>query len=365
MSQADTRQAPTRQAHNHDHKVVATAPREASPIHDDFWVASGHHLVDRGEEGGLVITDAFLAAYLARPELVPPEEACPVERGLHASLLAEPRRVVPPDELALVADEDARENLGYFLAFRDHLLAHPTLEAAYVSLVAKGKPRLPVIFMGHLAHVIARNAFDEVTDGWALRAAECFYRAQRLTFHEGRALLADAETIETHEHDRTHSPLLSMLGGPAVSELEVLNDTNAGTYRARSDAHDLVLDITDLAGGRAAMARAMTRWIAHLTGIAIEFTPVERFSGHDFGWFLSLDQDGTAFANKVWRGEALEDEEASRVLALFTFTLPDHPRLEAGKRGAAGFAVLGSSADRFVRIKPQNLIAGLPLAAGE
>jgi translation elongation factor EF-G len=68
---------------------------------------------------------------------------------------------------------------------------------------------------------------------------------------------------------------------------------------------------------------------------------------------------------KVWRGETLDDEEAARVLALFTFTLPDHPRLEAGKRGAAGFAVLGSSADRFVRIKPQNLIAGLPLAVGE
>lgn len=361
MSQGHSHQTHSHQPHSH--KVAATAPREASPIHDDFWVASGHHLVDRDAQGGLVLTDAFLAAYLARPELVPPDEACPVERGLHASLLAEPRRAVPADELALVADADARENLGHFLAYRDLLLAHPTLEAAYVALVTKGKPRLPVIFMGHLAHVIARNAFDEVSDGWTLRAAECFYRPQRLTFHEGRSLLADAETIETHEHDRTHSPLLSMLGGPAVSELEVLNDVNAGTYRARSDAHDLVLDITDLAGGRAAMARAMTRWIAHLTGIEIEFTPVDRFSGHDFGWFLSLDQDGTALANKVWRGEALEEEEAARVLALFTFTLPQHPRLEAGRRGAAGFAVLGSSADRFVRIKPQNLVAGLPLAA--
>ncbi len=196
----------------------------------------------------------------------------------------------------------------------------------------------------------------------ALRAAECFYRPQRLSFHEGRALLADAETIETHEHDRTHSPLLSMLGGPAVSELEVLNDVNAGTYRARSDAHDLVLDITDLAGARRdeqghdALDRAPHRHHHRVY-------PRRAFEGHDFGWFLSLDQDGTALANKVWRGEALEDEEVSRVLGLFTFTLPDHPRLEAAKRGAAGFAVLGSSADRFVRIKPQNLIAGLPLAA--
>ena len=41
----------------------------------DFWVSSGHHLVDRDEHGRLAVTDAFLKAYLARPELLPPETA--------------------------------------------------------------------------------------------------------------------------------------------------------------------------------------------------------------------------------------------------------------------------------------------------
>lgn len=40
----------------------------------DFWVASGHHLVDRDPGGGLLVTDAFLQAYLARPELIPPRK---------------------------------------------------------------------------------------------------------------------------------------------------------------------------------------------------------------------------------------------------------------------------------------------------
>jgi hypothetical protein len=343
--------------------ALATAPREASPIHDDFWVSSGHHLVDRNAEGGLVVSDAFLQAYLARPELVPPDEACPVERGLHASLLAEPRRLVELDEIALVADADARENLGYFLSFRDHLLKHPTLEGAYRAMAEQGKPRLPILFVQHLAHVIARNAFDEEGNGMVLRAAECFFRPQRVTFHEGRVLLADDEMIEGHEHDRKHSPLLNMLGGPAVSELQVLTPDNAEAYRARSDAHDVVFDLTELAVGRAALAQAMTRWIAHLTGIEIAFMPVDHLPSDPFGWFLSLDQDGTALANKVWQGETLEPEEASRVLALFTFILPDHPRIRPDKRGVAGFAVLGSAPDRMVRIKPQNLIGGLPLAA--
>ncbi|HEY0570557.1 MAG TPA: DUF6352 family protein, partial [Enterovirga sp.] len=42
----------------------------------EFWVSSGHHLTHRVEGGGLAVTDALLLAYLARPELVPPEEAC-------------------------------------------------------------------------------------------------------------------------------------------------------------------------------------------------------------------------------------------------------------------------------------------------
>jgi hypothetical protein len=340
-----------------------TAPRAASPIYDDFWVSSGHHLVDRNKAGGIAISDAFLQAYLARPELVPPDEACPVERGLHASLLKEPRRPVGADEIALMADADARENLGYFLSFRDHLLQHATLEGAYRVLAEKGKPKLPVLFIQHLAHVIARNAFDDEADGVVLRAAECFFRPQRVTFHEGRVLLADDEMIEGHEHDRKHSPLLNMLGGPAVAELEILTHENAVGYRARSDAHDLVLDLTDRHGGRAALGRAMSRWITHLTGIDIAFTPVDQLPPEQFGWFLSLDQDGTQLANKVWQGETLEPEEANRVLALFTFSIPDHPRIKPEKRSALGFAVLGSSPDRIVRIKPQNLVGGLPLNA--
>lgn len=335
--------------------------RTTAPLSDDFWVASGHHLLDRSEGGGLLLTDAFLQAYLARPELVPPPEACPVERGLHAALLAEPRRAVGADELGLMADADARENFGYFLAFRDALAAAPTLEAAYLAMVHKGMTGLPPLFVQHLTHVIARNAFDGEEDGFVLRAAECFFRPQRLSVVEGALLLADDEVIGLHEADRAHSPLLGMLGGPAISAIDVLSEASAALYKPRSDAHDFAFPLSDATYGRPALGRAMTGWIQHLTGVEIAFMPVERFEGTEFAWFLALDAEGAAFANRVWQGEGLSAEEGARVLALFTFTLPHHPRILAEKRGARGFAVLGSGVDRLVRIKPQNLIAGLPL----
>ena len=104
----------------------------------DFWLSCGHHLLDRDEGGGLVVTDEFLKAYLARPELAPPDDACVVERTLHAALLTNPRRPVDASEIAAIADQDARENWTIMIAFRDLLVAHRTIEAAYLQLVRSG-----------------------------------------------------------------------------------------------------------------------------------------------------------------------------------------------------------------------------------
>ena len=60
----------------------------------EFWVASGHHLTRRADHGGLVATPELIMAYLARPELMPPADACDAERDLHASLMADPLRAV-------------------------------------------------------------------------------------------------------------------------------------------------------------------------------------------------------------------------------------------------------------------------------
>src|SRR4029077_19770272 len=76
----------------------------------DFWLSCGHHLLDRDDGGGLLVTDEFLKAYLARPELAPPPNACAAERGLHAALLEAPRRPVTSADVAAIADPDAREN---------------------------------------------------------------------------------------------------------------------------------------------------------------------------------------------------------------------------------------------------------------
>ena len=201
---------------------------------NDFWLSCGHHLLDRDEAAGCVVTDEFLKVYLARPELIPPPEACAVERTLHAALLADPRRAVAAAEIAAIADADARENWQLLIAFRDHLLRHQTLEAAYLDLVRNGVGKTPPLFVNQLVHVILRNALDGVDDAYVLRAAELFFRPQRVTLHEGSLIAADEETIGG-VNAAPVSPLVSMLGIPAEAEIDVLNDDNAESYWERSD----------------------------------------------------------------------------------------------------------------------------------
>src|SRR5947199_6725590 len=112
----------------------------------DFWLSCGHHLLDRDAGGGLVVTDEFLKVYLARPELTPPADACVVEKTLHAALMADPRRKVSAEEIAAIADADARENWQLMMAFRDRFTRHRTLEAAYLDIVRTGA-KVPHIFL--------------------------------------------------------------------------------------------------------------------------------------------------------------------------------------------------------------------------
>ena len=56
--------------------IDGTGPCTAGSQMREFWVASGHHLTRRADHGGLIATPELIMAYLARPELMPPDDAC-------------------------------------------------------------------------------------------------------------------------------------------------------------------------------------------------------------------------------------------------------------------------------------------------
>lgn len=331
----------------------------------DFWLSSGHHLLDRDEDGRLLVTDAFLKAYLARPELLPPGDACDAELKLHHDLLMHhPRRPVGGDEIAAIGDSDARENWEVMIAFRDRLLTAPSLEAAYSSIVRE-RVNVPSLFMNQLAQLVLRNALHGEADPFVLRAAELLFRPQRVTFHEGAVLLADAETIEGHERDRHASPLLAMLGGPAVTALDVLEPGNAESYFERSDAFDTVLNLSGIGPARHGLAKAMVAWIRHMLGVESRIEPVEAIDDSQWTWFVGLDAEATRIGNAMWQGEDMDKLDMDKVLALFRLDFPDAREVAPIIGSKPVWLILAMAADRTVRLKPQNLIAGLPLRAAE
>ena len=326
----------------------------------DFWHSCGHHFLDRDGSGGYAITDDFLKVYLARPELIPPPDACSAERNLHAALIADPRRSVAASEIAQIADADARGNWEILIGFRDHLLCRKTLEAAYVDLMRRGVGRTPPLFINQLVHVILRNALDDVADPCILRAAELFFRTQRVTLHDGALIAADEETI-AGGGQAPASPLVSMLGLPPDAAIEALNDNNAGSYWERSDRFDMALDLSGGRAGLAALAKAMERWVGHLLGLAVTIEPLTKLHNAPLSWYVGLDADATLIGNALWQGDEVDENAMTRVVGLFRLTFHE-PRLVLDKvRGEPIYLVLAMSRDHLIRMKPQNLVTGLPV----
>jgi hypothetical protein len=331
----------------------------AAPTNKDFWLSCGHHLLDRDAGGGLVATDEFLKVYLARPELSPPPEACAAERGLHASLLTEPRRPVAAGEIAAIADADARENWQVMLAFRDHLIAHRTIEAAYLDIIRRGI-KVPHLFINQLVHVILRNALDICDDPYMLRAAELFFRPQRMTLHDGSLIAADEETI-SGKSDTPVSPLVSMLGIPAEAEIDVMNDGNAAHYFEHSDRFHVALDMTGGRRGLQALGGVIARWVGHLLAVAVEVEPLTEMRDTKLSWYVGLDADGTRIGDALWNGEPLDEAAQARLVGLFRLTFRDPGVVVDKVKGEPVYLILAMGPDKVLRLKPQNLVTGLPI----
>lgn len=330
----------------------------------DFWVASGHHLCDWDGDGRLRATPDLWRAFLARPELLPPPDACAAERALHARLLEDPLAAVSPDGLA---DPDARENWAVFLSFRDRVAAQPTLEAAWLALFRGGVAGVPPLFLQMLTHLVARAAMEGEGDAFTLRAAELLFRTQRAAITQGATLLADEEVVDRRHADGDLGALGRLLAEagapPRQVELDVLGEENAPLYRGRSDAHDFALDIAEGRPGQHGLARALERAIRHLLGEAVSIRPVPVIEDRDWTWHVGLDAEATRISNALWDGRTVKQADLARILWLGVLEFEDQTRVLPRVKGRPVYLALAMDAARRVRMKPQNLATNLPLIA--
>ena len=342
----------------------------------DFWRHSGFHLLERNQAGRLAVTDDYLRAYLARPEVAPVPESCAHERSLFAALMDDPRRAVTPDEIQRIADADARDSYPIVLNLRDRLLAAGTVEGCYMALfrAPDGTARdfaasgLPPLFADQMVQAVLRNILDACEDGITARAAELLFREQRVHLDDGRIVLADLETVgmsATRAQDGSQYGGIGRLIAEAKTalkpvDLDVLHNENAALYWARDERHDTALQVNFGREGLAALCHVLEQWIAHFFGTKVQIKPVRSLDNARMKWYCGLDREATVLLNDLYNGAALDYERSRRLLCLMELSFEDQQWVRDEVRGAPVFLALAMNEKNELRLKPQNLLVNLP-----
>jgi hypothetical protein len=333
----------------------------------DFWRNSGFHLLERDAEGRLAVTDDFLRAYLLRPEIRPVDESGPGEIALHEALLEDPRRDVDAASLEAIEDVDARDNYRILLAFLGRLKRAASLESCYLEIFSGGNVAIPPLFIDQLAQIIVRNILKGCEDPLEPRAAELFFREQKASTDDGTVMLADLETVEMHASGGSFGSLGRLIveaqAPLATVNLDVLDTENAHIYWMRDQRHDLVISMNFGRAANQAFCRVMEKWVRHFFGVAVSVRPLRAIEDRDWAWHIGLDAESTAFLNGLWRGEEVESGTFRRVLALFRLDFEDPAAMRADVAGKPVYMALSMNENGVVRMKPQNLLLNLPLAA--
>lgn len=332
----------------------------------DFWPDSGLALLKRDGQGQLAVTDDYLRAWLARPEIALGPEACPAERELHATVMAAPQAPIAEARIAALRDADARDNWRVLADFFRRLAAAGTVEGCYLGLFHEERVPLPPLFLDRLVETILRAILDGTGDPFRVRAAELFFRPQTATLQEGSVLLGDSETVETLGATRGMGDLgrLIVQSGtkPKNVEMDVLTAEKSALYWERSARRDMVLDLTFARPGLDAFARVMESWIAHMIGAEVRIQPVQQIRDERWVWHTGLDVEASAILNDLYRGAEVDEERLKRLIALFRLDFANPSIVREGVAGRPVYLGLAITEARKLRFKPQNLLVNLPLA---
>lgn len=334
----------------------------------DFWPHSGFNLAGRDAEGKLTLTDSLLRAWWCRPEVSPVPESCDAERRLHAALLAEPRRTVSENELRAIRDADAIDNYRVVLALRSRLLGAPTLEAAYLDIFRGGNVTVPPIFIDQLAQMIVRGLLDGAEDALEARAAELFFRPQRVSLQDGAVMLADAETVDLHQSGGTYGDLGRLLvqnkTKPRSVALDVIDRDNAQSYWERDERYDTVMSFAYGGAALTAFCRVVEKWLRHFFDTEVAVKPVPAIEEKRWAWHIGLDAEATAMLNDLYQGKQLDAARQRRILSLFQLDFAESSMVRPEAAGRPVYLACAMNNDGVLRVKPQNLLLNLPLASG-
>jgi hypothetical protein len=161
--------------------------------------------------------------------------------------------------------------------------------------------------------------------------------------------------------------------------LPVLNPDNAPApgddERERAFVLDLTHEVTSEVGhgltftlarahsGLAALARVLERWITHFLDVRTTIRPLQRIDDPAWAWHIGLDAEATALLNDLYRGTTVDEARLHRIVGLFRLDFADPAQMRAALAGKPVYLGLAMDESGALRVKAQNLLVNLPLAA--
>jgi hypothetical protein len=113
------------------------------------------------------------------------------------------------------------------------------------------------------------------------------------------------------------------------------------------------------------VGEVVRRWIAHLLAVEVKIEPLIELQDAPLVWYVGLDAEATRIGDALWNGEDLDETVRGRVVALFRLTFKDAADAEENVGGQPVYLIAAMTADKVLRLKPQNLIAGMPVRRPE
>jgi hypothetical protein len=123
----------------------------------------------------------------------------------------------------------------------------------------------------------------------------------------------------------------------------------------------MALDLTAGREGLDAFAQAMQRWIAHVIGVDVSIEPLKELQNVSLAWYVGLDADATKIGDMLWRGDDIDDATMARVVGLFRLNFRNPSDMLDKVKGEPVYLILAMTSEKTIRMKPQNLLTGLPV----
>jgi hypothetical protein len=111
----------------------------------------------------------------------------------------------------------------------------------------------------------------------------------------------------------------------------------------------------------AALGDVITRWLSHLLGVDVAVEPLAELQSAPWNWYVGLSSEATRIGDAIWNDDNLSDATRAPLIGLFRLSFRNPADMIERIRGEPVYLLMAMTADEMLRLKPQNLITGLPV----